>query len=310
MSFDKARETSRLKDKFIEQRKKVLASNVSALQKKVMTAILDRVIDKLDTEGKNIKNTNDNVSLVNEVDRIFKEAEREVLKLMKGVVNDYTLLYNYNVQYYTDFNTALEQSVMNTVKEQMNLRVGLTKKGDIAPNGFIDSFIKDKSVAQKVKQTVLSSVLNGTPIATLTKALNETVTGTDKAEGALQSHFRTYVYDTYSQYDRESNNGFAVQLALNYAVYEGGLVENSRPFCEDRNGKSFTREEVQAFGTPNDKFGGYTNKKQGEFQGKNKDYVPERDLGGYNCGHNLNWCSYNIAKRIRPDIPKSKFDNK
>ena len=310
MSFEKAREVSRLKEKFIEERKKVLASGVSKVQKKILTDILDRVIAKLETEGQNITNNNDNVALVSQVDKIFREAQADINKLMKGVVNDYSLLFNYNLKYYNEFNQALKKSVGNTVLKQMNLRVGLTNGGDIAPDGFLDGFIKDRTVVMKVKQTVLSGVLNGTPITALTKSLNETIAGTETTEGILETHFRTYVYDTYSQYDSESGNAFAVQLALNYAVYEGGLVDASRPFCEERNGKAFTREEIQAFGTSKDKFGGYTNKKEGQFQGKNKNYIPERDRGGYNCGHYYNWCSRLVAQSIRPDIPKSKFDTK
>src|SRR6185503_1627191 len=151
-----------------------------------------------------------------------------------------------------------------------------------------------------------SSVINGTPIKELTKNLSTIIEGTATSSGALDNHFRTYVYDTYSQFDRESSNQFSLQLDINYAVYAGGLVDASRPFCIARNGKVFTRTEIQAFGTPRDKFGGYSNKSKGEFAGKNKGYIPERDMGGHNCGHTYDWITYELAKRLRPDIPKYK----
>lgn len=310
MSLTKAREIARQKDRFIEKRRQVLASSITALQKRMLTRIIDRVISKLELEEGNIKRGTTNMALSAEVDKVFKEAERDIAVIMKGVVSDYAQLTELNRSYYSSYNKALSESVAKTVERQMNLRIGINSNGEPMKDGFIDSFIKDKTVARNVKNTVLSAVMNGTPIRNITTTLTDVLTGTDKAAGALERHFKTYLYDTYSQFDSETGNAYAVQLDLNYGLYEGGLVEDSRPFCVERNGKVFTREEVQAFGTSKDKFGGYVNKKEGLFQGKNKDYVPERDRGGYNCGHYFNWVTYAIARSIRPDIPRSKFDKK
>lgn len=303
----KLNEISLLKEKFINERKDVLASDVSALQKKLYTKLFDKLIAALETEQGRLVNSNKNINVASVVDKVFKDFEIDLSKTMQGVTGDYTKLIGFNTQYFQELNTALFSSVKQDVTNAMQARAGFNSKG-FEKDGFIDSFIKDKSIARTVKQTVLSGVLNGTKLSDLTKTLSATINGTDKSSGILDNHFKTYVYDTYSQFDAETGNQFAVQLELNYGVYAGGLVDASRPFCIARNGKSFTREEIQAFGTPRDKFGGYTNKSKGEFAGKNKDYIPERDRGGYNCGHILNWCSYTIAKSIRSDIPKSIYD--
>lgn len=305
--LNKLTEISLLKEKFINERKEVLASDVSALQKKLYTKLFDKLIAALDTEQGRLVNSNKNINVASVVDKVFKDFETDLSKTMQGVTGDYTKLIGFNAQYFQQFNTALFSSVKQSVTASMQARAGFTSKG-FEKDGFIDSFIKDKSVARTVKNTVLSAVLNGTKVSDLTKTLSATIKGTDKTAGALDNHFRTYVYDTYSQFDAETGNQFAVQIELNYGVYAGGLVEHSREFCIVRNGKAFTREEIKAFGTPRDAFGGYTNKSKGEFAGKNKDYIPERDRGGYNCGHILNWCSYTIAKSIRSDIPKSIYD--
>ncbi len=305
--LNKLTEISLLKEKFINERKEILASNVSALQKKLYTRLLDKLIAELDTADGNLKNTNKNINAASLVDKVFKDFETDLSKLMQTVTADYSNLIGLNEQYFRNFNNALFASVKTNVNKAMRARVGYSSAG-FEKDGFIDSFIKDKTLARTIKQTVLSGVLNGTPLKELSKTLNATINGTDKASGILETHFKTYVYDTYSQFDAETGNQFSVQLDLNYALYAGGLVDASRPFCIERNGKAFTREEVQKFGTSADKFGGYTNKSKGEFAGKNKNYIPERDRGGYNCGHLYNWVSYTIAKSKRPDIPKSIYD--
>lgn len=307
--LNKLTEISLLKEKFIIERKEVLASNISSAQKKLYKQLFDRLIDALETEEGKVLNNKKNVSITATVDKIFKEFEADMTKLMRGVAGDYNSILTQNQKYFSEFNSNLFATVKKEVTNAMYARVGLNATG-FEKDGFIDSFIKDKTISRTVKQTVLSAVLNGTKLTDLAKSLNETITGTPQKNGLIENHFKTYIYDTYSQFDAETGNQFAVQLDLNYAAYAGGLVDASRPFCVARNGKSFTREEIQAFGTPRDKFGGYTNKSKGEFAGKSNPYVPERDRGGYNCGHILNWCTYNIAKSFRADIPKSKYDKK
>lgn len=304
--LDKLEKLSRAKEKFIIERRKLLESNVSSLQKKLYKRLFDRLIDALDTEQGNIVNNEKNLANSSVVDKIFKEFEKDMSTLMRGVASDYASIIKQNQAYYSSFNIALFNTVKENVNDAMQARAGFTSKG-FEKDGFIDSFIKDKTVAQAVKKTVLSSVINGTPIKELTKNLSVTIEGVTGGSGILENHFRNYVYDTYSQFDRESSNQFAVQLDLNYAVYAGGLVDASRPFCIERNGKVFTRTEIKRFGTPKDLFGGYTNKSKGEFAGKNKDYIPERDMGGHNCGHTYNWITYDLAKQLRPDIPKYKM---
>lgn len=308
--LDKLQKISKAKDKFIAERRKLLQSNVSAAQKKLYKQLFDRLIDTLATEEGNIINNEKNVANTSLVDKIFRDFEKDLSQLMRGVASDYNAILKQNQEYYSAFNIALFKSVKANVEDAMQARAGFTSKG-FEKDGFIDSFIKDKTLAQKVKQTVLSSVITGTPIKQLSKNLSTLIEGAKGSNGLLENHFRTYIYDTYSQFDRETGNQFAIQLDLNYGVYAGGLMDASRPFCIERNGKVFTRTEIKRFGTPADTYGGYTNKSKGEFAGKwsknqGKVYVPERDLGCNNCGHTLDWITYELAKRLRPDIPKYK----
>lgn len=308
--LDNLTKISRAKEKFIIERKKLLESNVSSLQRKLYQRLFDKMIDALETEEGRILNNERNIANTSAIDKIFKDFERDLAVVMKMVATDYASILKQNQNYYSQFNIALFASVKSNVEDAMKARAGFTSKG-FEKDGFLDSFIKDKAVARQVKQTVLSSVLNGTPIKELTKNLRTTIEGATDGSGILENHFKSYVYDTYSQFDRETGNQFAIQLDLNYAIYAGGLVDASREFCIARNGKVFTRTEIKRFGTPQDKFGGYTNKSKGEFAGKwsknqNRVYVPETDLGCNRCGHTLDWVTYDIAKTLRPDIPKYK----
>jgi hypothetical protein len=310
--LDRLQEISLLKEKFILARKELLSSRVSNAQKELYARLFDRILSVLETADGRIVNNAGNIALTSAIDKIFKEFQADMTNLMKSVVSDFQGILDYNQKYFAEFNAALFSTVKQEVTKSMYARIGYNSSG-FEKDGFIDSFIKDATLARTVKQGALSAVLNGAPIKDFIKSFKTIVIGNDTSGGVLENHFRSYIYDTYSQFDRESNNQFAIGLDLNYGIYAGGLVDHSRDFCIVRNGIAFTREEIQAFGTPKDKFGGYTNKSKGEFAGKwSKNqgivYVPERDLGCNRCGHFLNWVSYLIAKSIRPDISKSKYD--
>lgn len=305
---------SQLKEKFIQERKDVLASDVSFLQKKLYKKLFDKLIAALETEQGSIINNNSNIALTSAIDKIFKDFETELSQLLQKVTGDYTKLIGYNQQYFSQFNIALFNSVKKNVTAAMQARAGFNSSG-FEKDGFIDLFIKDKTIARTVKQQVLSGILSGTKISDLTKSLSATINGAGDSPGALENHFKTFINDSYSLFDRETSNQFSFQLDLNYGIYAGGLVGHSREFCIVRNGKVFTREEIRKFGTPQDAYGGYTNKSKGEFAGKwskgqGRQYIPENDCGCNNCGHLYNWVNYTIAKSMRPDIRKSQFDFK
>lgn len=304
----KPKELAKLKEKLISKRRELLTAKVDSIQRKILSKLIDRIIARLDTEGKNIVNTTDNVNITTEVDKIFRDFEKDVAAIMNTVKADYATILKKNLEYFATSVVSLTKKVETAVEKKMQLRIGLKPNGDVIKDGFIDSITSNRNIAQKTKQAVLTAVLNGAPLGTLTKTLTNYIGGTEQKDGAIQNQFKTFVYDTYSQFDAETSNAFANELSLNYAIYEGGIVDGTRPFCAERNGNVFTREEVEAFGTPRDKFGGYINKALGKFAGKNDNYIPERDRGGYNCGHYYNWVSYNIAKSLRPDISKSKYD--
>lgn len=306
--LDDLQAISKAKAKFIEARLSVLQGAVNESQRKLFDALFSKVIKELTVAEGDIENTAGNRAAIAKLDGVFDSFQSEMMKLTGGVVRDYQGIFNYNNRYFEKFAKDTFPKVRAGVRASMEGLIGL--KGDKpVKNGFLDSFIRDTALARKLKQQILSSVMTGKPISELTRSINEVVTGTTKTSGLLQTHFQGYIYDTYSQFDRESSNLFSIELELNHGVYAGGVVENSREFCIIRHEKVFSRSEIAKFGTSRDAFGGYTDKAKGEFAGKwsknqNRVYDPFRDMGCNRCGHTWNWISYSLAKTLRPGVPK------
>ena len=50
------------------------------------------------------------------------------------------------------------------------------------------------------------------------------------------------------QYDAAYNSKLADEFDMNYFVYQGGLIDDSRDFCAAHNNKVWTREEAGGCG--------------------------------------------------------------
>ena len=109
-----------------------------------------------------------------------------------------------------------------------------------------------------------------------------------QSNGIMEKEWNLVAEDSFSNFDRGISNQYAVELGLDYAIYQGGLMGTSRPFCEARNNKIFSRKEILKWANV-------------DFQGKPKVYDPIVDLGGYRCRHTLDWISEELARKIAPE---------
>jgi len=112
------------------------------------------------------------------------------------------------------------------------------------------------------------------------KEVQDFIGGNKQQAGLLERYSRNFVYDTYSQVDRVTASTFADRLQLDYAIYEGGLIKTSRPFCKKMltANKLYRKEDIITMG-----------KKSTTNPGWGPEGVDEYSVwffkGGGSCGH-------------------------
>jgi hypothetical protein len=113
----------------------------------------------------------------------------------------------------------------------------------------------------------------------------------------------------YQLYDAAYNSTLAQEFDMNYFIYQGGLIKDSRDFCAAHNNKVFSREEaadwVNWVPSMGDYPAGYEIKQKDTSHPSYMDYpgyTPLVDRGGYNCRHMLGWISDELAFDLRPDL--------
>lgn len=284
--------------KLIGQRTKLVESLSSRLESSVKTAeralfnmVLDDFVDNLDTKDGVISNTLRNRRLLSSLDNIFQNFGQQYgVAIASGIVQGVEQIFSFNTRYFSAFEGKTKLiPIDNQVKESVRAWLGIDEDGAVRQNGYISSLIEDTTVRNQVRDFMMRKIVSGSGLSETRAEFKTAMVGNPDELGAMQKYYRNFVYDTYSQVDRTAAKITADKLNLGYAVYEGGLIETSRKFCKERNGKVFTREEIAEFDPPTAKQPGYN---------------PFTDLGGYGCRHHLNWIPYTLAIVFRPDLKK------
>jgi hypothetical protein len=112
----------------------------------------------------------------------------------------------------------------------------------------------------------------------LNKTLRKFIEGTDTEKAFLNRYIKQTTNDSVMTFNAEYIQTIAEDLDVEYYLYQGTLIQDSRPFCVARAGRYFTTDQVKAW--PNLK--GW----QGRMAGTNSTTIFSY-RGGYNCRHQL-----------------------
>ena len=203
---------------------------------------------------------------------------------------------------------AIKTYILESIWNYVGLGVGRIKKYDVRAVEISDPVI-DR--IKKHSATTVNTVMNleriyldvkeqsirlmARPEGISLKELREQLQTLVVDKGLAQKYYKRWTHDIYSQYERVAANEVRKSLNLTFAIYQGGLIRDSRSFCIQRNGKCFIEKEIIKWESLN-----WIGKPESGYNAIN-------DLGCYNCRHRLDWISDNLGWRLRPDLdPRNK----
>ena len=178
-------------------------------------------------------------------------------------------------------------------KQLVNEWLGI-KDGKVAKNGYLDTLINDTTAKKLVQNFANKTVIAQTGYNGAKKELQKIITGNKEILGALEKYHRNFTYDLYSQVDSSVANEMRQGLGLQYAIYDGDIIDTSRKFCRENIKKVFHISEINAIEIT---------------EARPPNYNPIQDRGGYGCRHRWFWISDALARRMRPEI-KELFEKK
>ena len=275
---------ARKRSKALREAESGLLEKAGGLENKLLAFVRNTFLPSLDISNNRVSNSIGNLRKVND--------SSSLKAFMRKVVN--VAMYEY---YQSEFNkvTGLTNSYYNTFEPKEAQQKKILERGAVIVDGYLDSVFDNNQIVRSIQGTVRNAVSTNQALSVAGQLLQEQIQGKEDKFGLVKSYHYQNGYDEFQAYSRTLDEDYSKVLELNYAIYAGGEMKTTRDFCTERNGNVYNRETILSWDDE-------------EWQGKKPNNNILIDLGGYNCRHDLDWISFNLAKRLDPSIEKSTFD--
>lgn len=280
---------------FIESLDEILDKRINSLQRKFYIAIRDHFEQELVINDKNIKTFSKNYGAVVKLDLVSKQFRKDTVNpFLSWAANQYIKLLSFNRNSIaSDFDNK-GAKIHADVRSQMLRRIGIletTSKTSIQAGGWLHSVGNIESQYLRVKEIAINAIADGIPFENLRRQLKaEIITPSQRG---LKFRFERVLTDSFAGFDRGVTRNYGDRLGVRAYRYSGGLIESSRDFCIERNGKIFTIEEIEKW-------------KDDPWIKDNLIYYPNYDplvhMGLFRCRHTPRPLSKQRAIRGRPEL--------
>lgn len=292
------------REDFIAKQTDKLSGQIERAQNRFLKLLLESFISGMAVdEFGNLANDDNFFFLPSRLDKFYDDfLDDQIRPIMDGFTWNVDTLLKRNRQY---FDTIKKSDNHDGIKDSVLNALGISSAGALG-GSLLYSILANRDIIGAVKSVFMGATSVGLTITAFKSTVTDLVAKKDG--GLLKSFFEEKLPDPYVKLDRFIGGKYAVDLQLNYAIYQGGIIGTSRPFCIERNNKVFSRDEIMKFGTSADEFGGYDDKATGHFQGKPDPYNPFIDIGGFRCRHAFDWISDELAFHLRPELAANRLN--
>ena len=257
----------------IEALQAKLESQMESALPQVFKELSDDVIDlvselSLDPEDR-AKNLRDIIDLKRKIgdalvgNALYQSKVKEVLEGYKQLAN---LSDDFMSLILDDYNR--KQDLYEAV---LKANVNLTKDALLGA-GVRDNF------SNAIRELLKANIAGVGDKKELRKVLTQFIQGSEAEKPFLQRYITQVTNDSVMIFNQEYLNTISEDLDIEYYLYSGTIIKDSRPFCVARTGRLFTKEQVKAWG----KLGPW----QGKIPGTNEKTIFVY-RGGYNCRHTI-----------------------
>lgn len=279
------------KNQRIEDIPEAFQSSVEKLQRRIYNRITE-LIGQLETKGGQIVMSEANLLKVQMINDELKQvlSSKEYTDAVREFTNEFSVQKNLNDQYFkkafgaefTEVGIA-NQLVKNSQRNAFELLAGAP-----AEQNFI----------VPIRAQLEQAVASGSSYSETVKGIRTLVEGDETIDGNLLRYSKQVSWDAFALSDRSYTNAVADDLDIEWFRYSGGVVKDSRCFCEERDMQFFHFREIEAFGRGEDL--GACNNGDGTWAGQMKGTNESTIFivaGGYNCRHTWSPVSITIVPR-------------
>lgn len=276
----------------IEKRQGALDRSVRQVEKDLFALLVSDLVGRLSTRDGKIEATEYNFRLLARIDAVFDTFRREILNsTLPEFVNAMFSVVAMTGELYKGMDAETTLNAIAKDNAVLRAAIGIDPVGNIVPGSALWEVSTASAVRNDLKIVVLRSIREGATLGEFTRSVKDFVTGTPQATGRLRSFWRTYAYDMFNQVQEAKNEQFRRGLGLEWFLYVGDVIKDSRDFCRKKAGRIFAIQEADAeWPRDRDLIG----------RGSAIPYTPRIDRGRWNCRHRIRYITEEMAEQIDP----------
>lgn len=271
----------------IERRQAALDSRLTAIERELFDMLQAELFGGLEFDGGKIKSSSKNLLLLIKIDSVFERWQQQ---FGTGVLREFVLglldVANMTGEMYAGMGA---ESLLRSIAADASIlhaAIGVDAAGNIIRGSVLYDISQAYIVRQDIKSVVLQSIRQGQTLRAFSESLRKFIVSTPQATGRLKSHWRTYAYDIFNQATEIKNDQFRRGLDLQWFIYVGDVIKDSRAFCAKKAGKVFAVVEAdREWPSDPDLIG----------KGSGVPYVPRIDRGRWNCRHRIRYITEEMA---------------
>lgn len=288
----------KLKNELQKGRQAFFTTKINKIGLKLYDQLIDGFIGNIETAEGKIINNEKNVRLVGLVSKIYEEWKllHEIPTVIQ-LINSLKAIEEENDDWFDKVEEGRKklEKAAKEAKKYVRAKLGFNEDG-LVEGGYIDGLVRDNAPLNNIKNFAFSGVTSGMNFGEFTKGIRDLINGGAETEGVINTHYKNFAYDLFHQYDSAYGKSIADEIGLKYFVYAGGLIEDSRPFCVDKNNKVYTREDAEKW-----KDDPRLPRTKDELKSGVLTYDPIIDRGRWNCRHHCNWITDGLGEKLIQD---------
>lgn len=214
-----------------------LLSDIDKQNEKVYKQVL-KLLGELEVKDGKLVTSTANLAKVTGIINQLKELylDKDYIDAIKSFAGEIATQATLN-------NKILQDTVDSFSDEELFKRT--TQKAQENALRLLDQSAVENNLVQPISEILNNAVINNLSFVDATELLRQNMTG----ESAIYAKYaNTYIKDAFSTADRQYVQLTARENGIEFYRYSGGVVSDSRVFCEERNNKVFHEAEIRAWG--------------------------------------------------------------
>lgn len=259
---------------YIEKTVEELEAKISEQEDEFLDFFINEYLSDFYVDDTTLKDSSGNFDKINQINGKFDEAyELFIVPFLLWFGKKLTDGQKMQVDYFKSIGVDAKVKDIDFLWKQIGFH-----NGEIVKNSYLWNLGKMGEVRQKFQDSVIKAVYSKQKYNVFLRNMKPIFKSNKANRSVVAKYYLKYAYDSVSKVINATGLYLANKYGLDKFVYDGGIIKDTRDFCRERAGGTFTRKDAEKWNQMH---------WSGKIEGEDVLLV----AGGYKCLHHIKWIS-------------------